>query len=121
MTFRRQVQKHVIHTKSDIDVLSFFQHMFITSKLYYFHLSIIYSFPLISTMDMLIINGLEMILKTIGQSHYDIANKYKMYVNCRKKYNLFVRALETGISPKCHWSEDSIVRSCINSKNMVQI
>ena len=68
-------------------------------------------------MDMLIINGLEMILKIIGQSHYDIANKYKMYVNCRKKYNLFVRALETGISPKCHWSEDSIVRSCINSKN----
>jgi hypothetical protein len=50
-------------------------------------------------MDILIINGLEMILKCICQSHYDVANKYKMYVNCRKKYNLFVRALETGISP----------------------
>jgi hypothetical protein len=31
-----------------------------------------------------------------GQTQFDVANKYTMYVNCRKIYNLCVRALETG-------------------------
>ena len=64
------------------DVFSFI-HIFISEKLLLFSsIGNLYSFPLVSAMDILIINGLEMILKIICQCDVNHIMTLSINIQC---------------------------------------